>query len=527
MVALMAGLPRLGGRDQVVLVLNCIVVFVLLLLGFGSLSAPPHVHDASNHAALVSQILTNGSMAADKIWTGLAGRPARLYFPGWHAGAALIAQTGGVAAYVSCWFFPFFFMSLLPASLVLLWRSFRVPLAGLLLGSLLVATNKHLPGSIWSWGGFGQIVGIYLVPPVTVLILGAWRVRSVYGGVFVGFVIFSLMQIHAAEIMVVLVLAGIAGRLQGLGWVGVRLPLAVIATWVTAAGSQAWTIGQSYSVLKSSQHLGESVSLATAVEDFIGVGGRAGGLKPLVILGLLLGFVDRRFRPLAWISLICGLLYLTIAVYQDPVSRVISIPFHQQAARILYLQIYVMPPLMALPAIWLYRMGAGIGSVRVAKVVVSFLLILALQSAFSSVVKSYRSYHESVPFTAETYRFARRLESVSFEDSFIANFWDDGSTWAMHVSGHRFLLPCSWPLLLADGTNSRDVLAGLIADPWPPATRRLRKLGIDHVYVSDEFWPPSRPPLFARDLFATDARFQSVVDGPTASVYKIHWDTGG
>ena len=337
---------------------------------------------------------------------------------------------------------------------------------------------------------------------------------------------FALMQIHASEIVVVLALAGVAGRLQALGWAGVRLLLAAIVAWALAAGPQAWTIGQTYSVLKLTQHLGEPVSLATAVDRFVGVGGRAGGLKPLVILGLLLGFVDRRFRPLACISLVCGLFFLTLACFQDPLSKVISIPFHQITWRILYLQIFVMPPLMALPAIWLYWAGTRLGSARVATVVVSVVLILALLPTFGSVVKAYRSFHDSVPFSGETYRFARRLGVELPDDAVIANFWDDGSTWAMHVSGRRFLLPCSWPLLLADGTNARDVLVELVAKPWPATTRRLRELGIDHVFVSDEYWPRSRAPLFARNIFAADARFQSIAAGSTASVYKILWDAG-
>ncbi len=103
----------------------------------------------------------------------------------------------------------------------------------------------------------------------------------------------------------------------------------------------------------------------------------------------------------------------------------------------------------------------------------------------------------------------------------MANLWDDGSAWAMHVSDRRFLLPCAWDLKTPEGGSLHQVAAGLAQEPWPEATARvLRAHSIGYLYVSDGVWRKGSG--LRRADFDSDPRFEAMLVGRESTLYRIH-----
>jgi hypothetical protein len=134
-----------------------------------------------------------------------------------------------------------------------------------------------------------------------------------------------------------------------------------------------------------------------------------------------------------------------------------------------------------------------------------------------------RKQSQAVPFTPAEYDLAGKIAGAVAPDSLVANFWDDGSTWTMHVSGRRFLEPLSWRVIDPSGANLREVVAGLAQRPWPAPARGLRRLGVTHLYVCDRRWPWADP-CPARATFDADPRFKPVLTGGEATLYRVLWD---
>jgi len=528
MKSLEVGLPRLGGRSQVVLVAICLLSAGMLWVGFKNTPAPPHIHDAANHAFFVERIASQGVMDHDEIWEGLPVRPVVPYFVGWHAAAAQIAQLGGVAPYVSSWFTPLFCLVWLPLSLTLLWRALGIPVPGAVLGALLVVANQYVPASILGWGGFGQIVGMYLVSFLVLLMRGIRLTNSLHHGALFGLLLFGLMQIHAGEIVVVLLFGWLTDRTRPVNQAAPGFPgrafLGAVGCFLAAAVPPAWNLAMTYARHGTEGGDAQLLSLRESVARLIRTGGSAGGLIPLCVTGVSFSLLSRKYRTVAVVSILSGVFYLLLASVRDPVTSLLSVPFYRQAARISYLQMFVLPPLMAFPLLKVFRV-LDVWWKRSAAVLVSALLmLLMIFPGFPAVVKSYRNQYVAVPFSAGEYEFARRIAPLVEEDAVVANFWDDGSTWAAHVSGTRFLLPCAWPLLFLDGESSRPALAGLAEPSWSARTRALADLGVRYLYVSDDHWQDTTQQVFQRETFAADPRFTAVLAGNVATLYRIDWE---
>ncbi|HKI83689.1 MAG TPA: DUF6541 family protein, partial [Candidatus Krumholzibacteria bacterium] len=463
----------------------------LLVTGFHRLPAPPHIHDASNHAWLTLRIVQCSSLDLSLINADLAGAVKVGYLPGIHAAAALIARVSGVAPYISVWMLALVLCAMIPGAFSLLWRSWRVPPSTLGLALLLCVANPLGPGGILGWGGFGQIAGFFLVPLGVLALRSAWRNPSWSASLAAGFFLGALIFVHASELIVVLgaTLLALERRIHP-SWRG---SVVLIAALVFVCGPEVWQVYRGYPSLVASElpHRKEFLDSLTRLWRS---GGRGPVLQLLLPVGWILGFRSSWARRLVLASLVLGIFYLFLQSYADPLTRMLATPFYRQAPRILYLQFYLLPPLLALPLTRMLEMAPPSSAAEKARssrrvlahALLAVLLASALWSGFSRELRNYRSSDATVPFTRDDYRQACTLATLVPPNSIVANFWDDGSVWAMHVSGRRFLQPCSWPLFDAKGRSLHEVTRGLVETPWPEETARLLgRLRIHYLYLSD------------------------------------------
>lgn len=502
---------------------------VLIALGFGDFVAPPHVHDASNHAYLTLRTVQTESLDPRVLFEGEAGRPAVLYLAGWHAAAGLIARLSGVAPYVSTWMMVLAALVLVPVSLTLLWRCWRLPALAVGFAMPLVVSNQLVPGGVLGWGGFGQILGFFLVPPLVMLVRGLLRRPSWGSGLWIGALLGALVQIHAAEVVVLLVLLfplafvldrghePVQGRSHLVAWTA----MAVMA--VVVCGPMVWALGQAYAASPATSAPGATRSFSDALGRLLAAGGKPVVAEILFVLGLGFAWRERSTRWCAVLALALGLFYLALATRHDPLLLALATPFYQQAPRVLYLQMFVASPLMVLPLLVLRRWTIGRGARRVADGSFGVVLVATVAWSVPGVVTNFRTMHASVPFDEDAYRIATLIPTAVGEHEVIANFWDDGSTWAQHVSGRGFLQPCSWESFDAAGSLRPRVVA-LLENPWPASTRSLQERGVAHLWVSEDRWPRDVPAESRRDRLEGDARFVRVLSGTDVGLYRIRWD---
>ncbi len=530
-----AGLAPLSGAAQLWLLGCAGGVGLMLWAGFHDLPVPPHLHDAANHAELVRRVIGAEALSPARLFPAGGDRPAALYLAGWHGAAALIARLGGLAPYVSAWFLPLCLLCLLPAALTLLWRAFGVAGGGLMLGALLTSLNKFAPAGVLGWGGFGLIAGMFLTPAVVLAWRGAARERTPWAGALVGLLLGGLLQIHAAEVVVVLLLAIWLPRHRAGGERGVATAAPGRRAWpalLCGAGAlalAAWPEALPLLSVYAGKAVAEGhapLSLGQAVGEYIGAGGRAGALKPLLLAGVALGLALPALRRLSLLGLALGAYYLVVATRPAPDAGALAAPFYGQAARVLYLQVFVLGPLLAAPplvaAAWVRaRRGPAWGAAALV-----LLCAAALHPAPRAVVKMYRSFHAVVPFDKAAYELACRLPAAVSPGDVVANFRDDGSAWAAQISGCAFLQPCSWELWDAQGRSLHRLACGLAASPWGVEAEALRRRGVNLLWASDLSLPaPHRAPL-DRAAFAGDPRFVPLLQGTSATLYRIRWQAG-
>jgi hypothetical protein len=127
------------------------VGFVCVILGFGDFVVPPTTHDAANHAFLTLRISETGTVLASQVFGPPHGVPDLPYAMGMHAAASMLAQTSGLAPYVSVWFMAVIAASLLPVSLSILWSEWHLPAAAVALAGLFVAGNVFVPSRLLWW----------------------------------------------------------------------------------------------------------------------------------------------------------------------------------------------------------------------------------------------------------------------------------------------------------------------------------------------------------------------------------------
>jgi hypothetical protein len=518
-------LGALGRVEGMAAASAVLLSFLLLLAGFSQMPAPPHIHDASNHAWLTLRIVETASLDAARINGDLAGRVGVGYLPGLHASAALIARLCRVAPYVSVWMLTLLLCAMIPAAWSLLWRGWGVPPLALSLALLLCAANPLGPGGILGWGGFGQIAGFFLVPVGALAVRSVWRKPSVPSGLVAGIFLGGLVFLHASEVGVALgaALLCLDGRIHR----HLRGGLVMLAAILVLCGPEVWHVATDYPRAIASEPPLRKEFLDSLTRLWR-AGGRGIVFQVLLPAAWILGLRTAWARRLALTSLVLGAFYLLLQTLADPFTRLLATPFYRQAPRILYLQFYFLPPLLALPLTKILRRAragskanAGfIFKTSFLRGLVGGLLLAALVPGLTRVLENYRSCRSLVPFTVDDYRHAQALRALVPDGAMVANLWDDGSVWAMHVSERPFLQPCAWPLISPSGKSLHELSRGLADDPWPQETvRLLQRLRIHYLYVSDGVW--GKGSGLRRKDFDDDARYQILLAGSHSTLYAI------
>jgi hypothetical protein len=524
------GLDALDARTGLLGILATLLLLGGLILGFGDLPVPPHVHDASNHAWITSRIAELGTLDASILDDTPVGAPLVRYLPGVHATAALVARVGDLAPYVSIWMLSLVLCSLIPLAWTLLWRMWQLPAPVLGIAVLLPVANQLGPGGVLGWGGFGQVVGFFIVPVGSLALLAGWRSRAVYPLLLAGFALGGIAFLHASEVLVCLgavfliprrafsrVTHGELAQPARLGWgLGILL---IVAGMMAVCGPEGWPLVADYSRDIDGMG-GDTKTLGDALNRLWRSGGRGELQQLLFILGWFFGWRAKPLRRLTVASMALGLFYILLQTLADPVTRLLSKPFYSQATRILYLQFYLLPPLMAWPLVLLFRRLREWRGMRPAAAVTGVSMLWMLVAGLIHGVRSYGNSQVAVPFDRADYEHALAIGETVEEGAWIANLWDDGSTWAMQVSGRNFVHPCAWPILDPELGDLDLLMSGLAEDPWPTATKRLLEShGLEYFYVSDTVWG-QRNPLRRAD-FDHDPRFEAVVVGENSTLYRI------
>ncbi len=526
------GLTPLTAAEQLALAVIGALLCWQVHSGFADFTAPPHIHDATNHAFMVLRIAQTGSSDPRVVFAPEIGRPDVFYLMGWQSAAAMAARLSGVAPYISAWFMPLLALVHLPLALTLLWRALGLPAAAALLGALFVLVNEFVPGGILAWGGFGLIVGMFLVPTVALALRAALRERSLPAGALAGLTLAGLLQVHTSQVPVALALGLLAtagrpapeGSAGGSRW---RAPLCALICFAAVAGPTAWGLAGGYVHKIGALPPPRLVSPHDALESLRRCGGQAPRLRLLTLLGAGLALFDRRSRRTALGALAVGVFFFCLACYRDPISRALALPFYGEWARVLYLELFFVPPLLAWPFVRLHELfGRGLPRLLVTALVAAALFHV-VGATIQLVPRMFRTFRPLVPFTTEDYALARQVGQLVAPGEVVANFHDDGSAWAMHVAGRRFTLPCAWALRDGAGSRLPDVAADLRFHPWPERTRALAREGVRYLYVSDHRWeaPPEDPLVPA--TFDADPRFAVVARTLHAALYRILWDAQG
>lgn len=215
-----------------------------------------------------------------------------------------------------------------------------------------MVANIYMPSGILGWGGFGVIIGSFLVPVVAISMHMLVSNGGAALGGMVGLMFVSLVNIHASEVPVALAMGVVTGMLarqrRPPGRTVLPAILAATLVFAVAAGSLMVQLATEYARDPAS-----TLSLIQGLDRYLRAGGQWGPLQVLMVMGLVVGFSDRSTRSLAALSLALGVLSVTLGSVRDPVSLFVAAPFLREPTRVLYLQMFVLPPLMARALLWL------------------------------------------------------------------------------------------------------------------------------------------------------------------------------
>lgn len=536
-LAWVLGRPRLPGRPTTApsapgrrwwwLAVPCLILLGVQILGFAGFAAPPHIHDASNHAYLVLRITQVGSLHPDLLFGGTAPRPEVPYLAGWHLVAAITGRVAGLTPYLAAWLMPMTAVLLTPLALAVLWRRWGAGAVACTFAGLWLASNAHMPTGLFGWGGFGQQIGFFLAPVGAIVLAEAWRARRWSVAMLAGLSLAVMIHIHFSEVVVMIGLALLDLTRR-------RAKTAVASPGAVVLAATAFVVGLAVAIdpaflklaavynarFAASHTTGTLYGVGDAAWRFIMLIGRPDVRALVVFGGLGLALATRTWRWFAVTSLALGILYLSLSVWGDPVSRALAIPFYGQAARVGYLQIYFFPLLAGLATERLH--AAATRRHRLFGCVVAVLAAFLLIGGIKQEVKTLASFETVVPFSAAEYNLARLIPEYVGTDDVVANFYDDGSTWAMHVCGRRFTLPMSWECLDPQGRPIIETVTGLLDDPWPVRTRALRNQGVNWLYVSDHRFDEESGVNVAD--FVADPRFETVLQNDTTRLFRILWE---
>lgn len=508
----------LGRGPWLAVGLACLLMAATLVHLQADLAVPPSRHDAGNHAFMTWRILETGHTDPDVIFAPPWGHPARPYFTGWHGAAALVAWWGRLPAHLAMWLLPTLAAALLPASLALVWRrlGFAAPVAAL--AAFLLPVAPDITAAIPGHGGLGQFVAMFvLVLPVLAL------ARGLGGGgtgaaVLAGLGLACLLLIHASWTVMAVLLAGLAclgpaadGRAPGPRAWRAAAVAAVVFLAVTA-----WDLVPAAGVYKARALNPDQVLPLAACLRMVGrsVGGWW-GLEIVVVAALAAGLLQRNLRPVAGLALALGVLSVTLGAWQDPVSMTLSQPWYQVHSRFFPPLALLLAPLVAM-LVW--RL-AGVPHRRT-PLVAAFLITLLVTPAWWHLEGPTAT--GDVYFTDEDAKLARALPDLVDEGATVANWRNNGSCWAMHLSGRRFLMGANWILGEQEGFDHREAVKGLARGWRNRQVRALEELGVTHLHATDH-WPFAREPVLQREELRRRPYLTPVLDGEHTTVFAIDW----
>ena len=495
----------------VVIGLGCIVT------GFGDFVVPPTTHDAANHAYMTWRIAEVGTVEASQVFGPPHGAPDLPYTMGLQATAAMIAQTVGIAPYISIWFLALSAIALLPIGLSLLWDEWGLPSTAIGVAALLAAANPYVPSRLLWWGLFGTAAGLLLVPLATLLFYRFWSTAKIEWAVAGGMAAGSLMLIHGSELptaglltLVTILTHRRAPAMRAAAWATFFL-VGIVCGWPFLT-----TIVPAYLTggIAAGNELLETLAMTS--ERTRTVLGAWPSLQAIGVFAIGLGLVDRRTRVLSATALAIIVVVTTLALWRDPVSGLLSTPYYRQPERVRYQLIFLVPALSAMALDWIGRRIPTDSWPRGARVAGAMAVVLALVlPELPGIVRGYEATKVFAPFRRDDFDHALEIRERVGPDEWVLNQFFDGSSWAMHVSGRSFLVPTGWRLTDPDGrANDRvlqQVLRGMPLDRLDPRFR--------YVYVSD--LRTGRPRGFTRARMVAHEAFEAVLVGRYSTLYRI------
>jgi hypothetical protein len=125
-------------------------------------------------------------------------------------------------------------------------------------------------------------------------------------------------------------------------------------------------------------------------------------------------------------------------------------------------------------------------------------------------------------FDDAAWRVARSMEAAVPDDAWVANSYDDGTAWGLHVGRRPHLVPCGWGLEPREGPQRNQGVVGLLERPWPALTRRLAAHRVTHFFASNRYLGGKRSTDV--ETFAADDRFEWVAGEGDFALYRIRWE---
>ena len=530
-------LPRALGSDALPAITS-IVLFAVLVFSLRDLVVPPTPHDAANHAFLVQRILETRSVALDEIFGPPWGAPTTLYFLGWHIPAALISDLTGLPGYVSTWMLPLVALAALPLALAWAWRRLGLPATTTAVAAVLVLVGRYQPVGVLYWGGFGLLLGLFLAPWAAWTLVRAWRRPTTPNTLVAAIAISAQGLIHSSEGIAVFILAAAFGLacadpalFSAHSSLRRRTTQAILFLVIlgTLFGTQAWQIARSYHELRMVPPAAKSLDARAAITTLLQPAGPFIEAQAALLAGFALALLrgSRSLRLLAIASLLLFLWAWGLLRHGDQAwIATLSDPFYREPTRILALQLFFVPILMATTLETLARLSR-----RTEAIVFGISLFLALgftlRTWVAHIYPGLRGtwLREQAVLDEAGFRFAREIRQYVPEDAWVANGWEDGTSWAMHISGRRYLIPCGWPIGgKGGGTYWRSAILGLPQTPWDSEVLALRDFGVNYLHVRDTHWNSPEPSPSPRD-FLGDSRFEPLLLRDHDGLFRIRWET--
>ncbi len=488
-----------------------------IVAGFGEFVVPPTTHDAANHAFMTLRISEVGTVLASDVFGTPHGAPALPYAMGLHAIASMIAQISGLAPYLSVWFLALAAIALLPISLSIVWKEWRLPGPAIALAVVFAAANPYVPSRLLWWGLFGTAVGLFLVPPCALLLERFWSRGTLESAIAAGSAAGALMLIHGSEVPT----SGLVALATIL--IHQRPPRRNATAWAAFLGSGVvcgWhflvAIVPSYlsGGIEAGTEFVESLSMTT--ERTLSVLGTWPSLQAVGVFAIGLGLSEKKTRTLALFVVAIVLVVTTLALWRDPISGLLSTPYYRQPERVRYQLLFFIPGLIGFALHWIFTQVKAHAWPRAARVtaVVGVVSALVLPE-LPGIVRGYDAKKMFAPFSPDDFEHAQKISDLVRPDERILNQFFDGSSWAMHLCGRTFLVPTGWELTDLRGRSNQMILKQVFRGmPLDRLDSDLR-----YVYVSD--LRTGSPRGFTRALAGRHESFQPILVGRHSTLYRI------